>query len=86
MSWAVVLALLSVDPEVATQRSDLTLLQMALPEVNEAQPRGIYREVILRFPKLIRMHMQAHTCMLMKLLRALLIGNWVSFCYFLCLQ
>ena len=47
MSWAGVLALVPVDPEVATQRSDLALLQMALPEVNYAQPRGVYREVIV---------------------------------------
>ena len=46
MSWSEVLALVAVDPEITSQRSDAEQLKKAVPEVVKTQPRGIYREVI----------------------------------------
>ena len=46
-TWSKVVGLVSVDPDVVRQRSDLEMLKKALPEISKVQPRGLYREVIV---------------------------------------
>ena len=47
VTWSKIVGLISVDPEVVRQRSDLEMLKRALPEISKVQPRGLYREVIV---------------------------------------
>ena len=47
VTWSKIVGLISVDPEVVRQRSDLEMLRRALPEISKVQPRGLYREVIV---------------------------------------
>ena len=46
-SWAKVLALVAINPEIMPQRSDIEFVKQAVPGILKTQPSGIYREVIL---------------------------------------
>ena len=46
ISWAKVLALIAINPEVMPQKSDIEHVKQAVPEILRTQPRGVYLSLI----------------------------------------
>ena len=47
LGWSRIRALVSINPQVMPQESNLEMVKQALPEMTKVQPSGVYREVVV---------------------------------------